>query len=353
LQQARRAGRLPHAYLFWGPPGVGKTRAALGLAQLLLCERASAEGVAGSEDTQSDPLPCGACPPCQRVARLTHPDLHLVLPGTRATEEDPRRELEAYAQDPYHCLDVPHGASIGIERIRGLKLEASKARVERGCRVIVIRDAERLTLEAAQAALKLIEEPQAETFLVLTCTDPSHLLPTILSRCRRLRFRALPAGFLAAVVRERMNLSEAGARVVAGLAQGSLSRALELAEMDAPAVRDEALELFERPPRDAADAAARVLSLGRAWSGDRARLVVDLLMSWYGDILAARYGLPEEDWVHADRAEALRRQAQALSLPQLRRRVAALEELLAAIEQNVNPALALEAALLRIHALAE
>jgi len=338
LRRSWEAGRTPHAYLFWGPPGVGKTRAALALAQRLLC--------------QSDPAPCGECPPCRRVARLTHPDLHLVLAGARA-EEDPRRDLDAYAQEPYHCLDIPRGASIGIERVRGLKMEASKARVERGGRVIVIRDAERLTPEAAQAALKLIEEPQAGTFLVLTCEYPSHLLPTILSRCQRLRFRALPADFLAEVVRGECGLPEAEARVVAGLAQGSLSRAIELARAGAGALRDEALELFERPVGDASEAVGRAQRLGRQWDPARARLAVDLAMTWYGDLLAVRHGLGPEGLVHADRLAQLRVRAQALALPQIRRRVAALEEMLEAIEQNVNPALALEGALLRIQGLDE
>lgn len=337
LRQAAEAGRIAHAYLFWGPTGIGKTRSALALAQRLLCERT--------------PAPCGSCPPCERVARLTHPDLHFVLAASRATEEEMRRELDAYAQDPYHCLETPRGASIGIERIRSLKLEASKARVEQGCRVILIREAERLTLEAAQAALKLIEEPQAETFLVLTCTDASHLLPTILSRCQRVRFRALPADFLAEVLASRLEMPAERARVVAGLAQGSLSRALELGEGDAVALRDEALELIERPPRDASEAVARVQRIGRSWDAERARLMVDLLMTWYGDLLALRHGLPEEDLVHGDRVAALRRQAAGLGLPLVRRRIEALEEMLEAIEQNVNPALALEAALLRIHGL--
>ncbi len=338
LASACESGRVAHAYLFWGPEGVGKTRTALGFAQRLLCTEAAA--------------PCGVCSTCNRVARLTHPDLHLVLPVLRTGNEDPRRELDAYAQDPYHCLQAPRSATIGIERVRGLKLEASKTRVERGCRVIIIREAERMTPEAAQAALKLIEEPRADTFLVLTCTDPARLLPTILSRCQRLRFRALPSAFIEEALRRKLELPAAQARLVAALAEGSLSRALEYGEGDAIALRDEALELFESPPRDAAEVGARAQRQGRAWDGDRARVAVDLLMSWYGDLLALQQALPETNLMHTDRLEALRQQARARTLPELKRRIATLEEMLQAIEQNVNPTLALEAALLRIHRLA-
>jgi DNA polymerase-3 subunit delta' len=339
LNMAWQSGRVPHASLFWGPEGVGKMRTALGWAQQLFCTDAHA--------------PCGACSACQRVTRLTYPDLHVVLAWARGGLENERQELDAYAQDAYHWVRVPRSATIGIERIRSLKLEASKARVERGARMILIRDAERMTLEAAQAALKLIEEPQAETFLVLTCTDPSHLLPTILSRCQRVRFRALPNAFLEEVLCARMELPAAQARVVAGLAQGSLSRALELGESDALALRDEALALIEAPARDAAEASSRVQRLGRAWDGERARVLVDLMMTWYSDLLATMCGLPAVGLVHGDRIEELRRQASSRTLNDVKRRIAALEEMLQAIEQNVNPALALEAALLKIHGLAE
>ena len=177
------------------------------------------------------------------------PDLHLVLPAVRAEAGEPPAELEAYAQDPYACLRLPRLATIGIERIRGLKLESAKARVERDRRVIVLREAERMTPEAAQAALKLIEEPRPGTFLVLTADDPSHLLPTIVSRCQQTRFRPLPLEFIAQVLAERFSLEAGTARMVAGLAQGSLSRAQGLAEADAARLRDRAVALFERPPR--------------------------------------------------------------------------------------------------------
>jgi len=339
LRAAHAQGRLAHAYLFWGPDGIGKTVAALGLAQMLLCRETSA--------------PCGRCPECERVARLTHPDLHVLLPEVRSAKQDPRKELEAYGRDPYYCLQIARNASIGIERVRSLKLEASKARVERGGRVIFIRNADRMTLEAAQAALKLIEEPQADTFVVLTCTDPSHLLPTILSRCQRLRLRALPRAFIESILRDVRGASAAQARIVAGLADGRLCHALAWADGDVLAQRDEALALVEAPADSAAEIARRVQRLGRAWDPARADVTVDLLMSWYSDLLAAKVGGGDAVEVHRDRAADLEQQAARLPLEAIKARVQALEGLLRALKQNVNPALALEAALLAIHGLTD
>jgi DNA polymerase-3 subunit delta' len=337
LRRARASGRLAHAHLFWGPEGVGKTRAALGLAQALLCPR--------------EPAPCGACVECQRVSRLTHPDLHLVLPATRSEAGDATAALAAYATDPRACLRLPRQATIGIERVRGLKLESSKASVERGNRVIVVREAERLTPEAAQAALKLIEEPRAGTYLVLTAEDPSHLLPTIVSRCQPLRFRPLPLAFLAETVGERCGLDAARARLVAAMAEGSLSRALALAEGDAADLRDRAIALFEEPAADAAEVARRVQALAGTWEAEAARRTADLLMTWYRDLAAVKAGLASGTLVHEDRAGELRGAGDEPTFAEIRRRIAILEEMLQAIEQNVNPAAALQAALLRRHRL--
>lgn len=337
LRRAFSGGRLAHAHLFWGPEGVGKTRTALALAQSLFCTE--------------PPAPCGECADCRRVQRLAHADLHVVLPAVRAEAGEPPAELEAYVQDPYACLRLPRLATIGIERVRGLKLESAKAGVARDRRVIVLREVERMTPEAAQAALKLIEEPRPGTFLLLTADDPSHLLPTIVSRCQQTRFRPLPLEFIAKVLAERFSLEAGMARMVAGLAQGSLSRAQVLAEADAARLRDRAVALFEAPAADAGEVARRVVALGASWNPDRARTAGDLLMTWYGDLVALKQGLDPGGRVHADRPDDLRRSADRLSVSEIRRRMTLLEEMLDAIEQNVNPALALEATLLRLHRL--
>ncbi len=334
LRAAWERGRLAHAYLFWGPEGVGKMRTAQAVSQMVLC-------------TASAP-PCGECPACGKAARFTHPDQILVAPPPREGADAWHKALEAYGQDSYHCWQAAPNASIGIERIRGLKAESSMARVEKGNRMVIIREAERMTPEAAQAALKLIEEPGEGTYLVLTSRDPERLLPTILSRCQRLRFRPLPRAF----IEERLAARDVPARVLAALAQGSLSRALAmLEEEDVDALRDRTIALFAPGLRSPAEVRAH-LPRGRAWDAARAQISADLLMMWYEDLLLLHHGLPEELVTHADRLDDLRLRAQEISLPEIRRRCDIIEELLQAIRQNVGPLLALETALLRLNRLA-
>jgi DNA polymerase-3 subunit delta' len=339
LREAWRRGKMPHAALLWGPEGVGRLRTAQGLAQLLLCE--------------AEQQPCGACPSCLRVARFTHPDLLVLAPVQRARgEEDLHKLLEAYGQDPYHCWRIPPQASIGIERIRELKAESSMARVEKGNRVVIIREAEQMTQEAAQAALKLIEEPSAGTYLVMTCRDPQLLLPTIVSRCQRFRFRPLPRDFVEGVLRERAGLSPEEARLVASLAHGSLGRALAQREDDVAARRDRAVELFGEPLTGPAGASARVQALGRSWDAESAVAHVDLMMAWYEDLLLLGHGVPEQAVTNLDRLEDLRAQAAAMPVGEIKRRSEILEELLEALRGNVNLTLATESALLRLNGLA-
>ncbi len=334
LRRARQSERLAHAYLFWGPEGVGKLRAAMALAQWVRCRA-------------SDP-PCGVCSDCERIARFTHPDVHVIVVAQRGAGAELRPVLETYARDPYHCLQIPRGAAIGIEQIRSLKVESSMARVERGSRVIILREAERMTPEAAQAALKLIEEPRADTFLVLTSQDPGRLPLTILSRCQRLRFRPLPDAFIEEVLRERAEAGTAEIRLITGLAQGSLSRALALSEGDALSLRDAVVALFETSATDAGEVGQRVLAAAGSWDAERIRRAVDLLMIWYGDLVALRGGRPPETVVNRDQVAELQRQAGERSVGEIRRRMGILEELLEALDHNVNPVLALEASLLRI-----
>lgn len=116
--------------------------------------------------------------------------------------------------------------------------------------------------------------------------------------------------------------------------------------------RDRALELFAVTYRDPAEVTGKVRALGRAWDTARARAAVDLLMMWYEDLLHLRLGLSEEDVANSDRLERLRAEASAAGAEEIKRRGRILEELLEAMERNVNPVLATETALLRLSRLA-
>src|SRR5213083_183612 len=213
LVGAIASGRLPQALLFEGPSGVGKQRLALWLAQALVCERAG--GKAGGEAREG----CGRCHHCKLVLNLSHPDVHWFVPlepskkggdadkQVELVEEALGEEMATRRQQPLY--EPPSGlASHGIAAVRLLlrRLVLTPAMGRR--KVFVIGDAERLVPQtgaeaAANALLKALEEPPADTVFVLTSSDPNALLPTIQSRVVRIRV-ARNADSIVAVFAQRV-----------------------------------------------------------------------------------------------------------------------------------------------------
>ena len=176
-----RDGTLPQSLLFHGPGGVGKQRLALAIGQALLC--------------QTPPVPCGKCQHCRYVAELMHPDLGWVIPRPRvkddADADDVKYDLESTVRERVeaHGLYPPPLGSDGIyvATIKHLVRQASLTPALSRRKVFVIGDADRMALQegtefAANAILKLLEEPLPDTWLILTTSAIGTLPPTIRSR---------------------------------------------------------------------------------------------------------------------------------------------------------------------------
>ena len=198
LRAAVAHDRMPHAYLFVGPRGVGKGRAARELAKLLFC--------ASPRGNDADTLdPCDACDPCRRVDRGVHPDLYWF--NKEEDRNDFRMGLVARTRDTPAWLTVTVNESVAL-----MPMEASRT-------VTVLDDGELLNASAANALLKTLEEPAPHAVLVLLCADASRLPGTILSRCQWVRFRPLPEEFVAEKV--RVVLAERAAAAAAAAAKGA------------------------------------------------------------------------------------------------------------------------------------
>ena len=248
LAHALSEGRLPQVILVSGPRGVGKQRLALWLAQMIYCEQRGKE-------------PCGECRGCQLVQGLGHPDLHWMIPIPRPKAGDAAKQVEEAAELVAQAVDerrkAPlYGASDGMA-IHGVAIARLIARraaltpVEGHRKVFIIGDAERLvpqeaSPEAANALLKLLEEPPEDTVFVLTAEDPKALLPTVRSRAVPLRLGRLDReegrGFLKSQVNPPLDPDILDERVA--LAEGSIGKALWEVE-DAAQARARALEFLD------------------------------------------------------------------------------------------------------------
>jgi len=337
LLTAVRDDRVAQAYLFHGTRGVGKTRTALGLAQALNC-------------TGDDP-PCGSCRACRKIASLTHPDVRLLFPATKdevGRPEEIAKRLEEYGSDRYHLLEFSRNASTSIDRIRELKTEAAMSLVEGRRRVYILAEAHRMHEDAAQSALKLIEEPPRGTHLILIVEEPAALLPTIVSRCQQVRFRPLRRETIQDILTSSCGMETGAARLISALSDGSLGRALSLKdEKSIIEVRDRALELFS-VSADTRAIQEKVKQWARDLDPNTTRRNVELLLMWCHDLLTVKYGLTEESLSNPDRRKDLEMQAKQLDLCQIRARIDALEEWIESVARNVSPPLTFHQTLLRI-----
>ncbi len=200
LSESIRAGTLPSSLLLQGPRGVGKQRLALWLAEHLLCTEKNA--------------PCGTCKACRYVRELTHPDLHWVFPRPRLKDSDPDLEQvrddygEATAERAANngLYSPPSGSEgIYVATVRSLVQRASMSPAMGKRKVFIVGDAERMVPQegsdmAANAFLKLLEEPPADTTIILTSSEPGALLPTIRSRLVSVRVSLVPDAAVRAFV---------------------------------------------------------------------------------------------------------------------------------------------------------
>ena len=312
LRAALRSAALPQSLLLTGPRQVGKRALALALAQAANCG-------------EPEP-PCGVCRACRLSSAGAYPDLQLV-------------ELREGRQ------------RIGIQEIQELQGELARRPSEGRYRLALIVDAERLSPEAENCLLKTLEEPPPNAILVLTAEEAEALLPTTVSRCRRLRLRPVPAARIEQHLHDRLGQPPERARLLAALAEGRPGWAIAAAAD--PAYLEAHQAALERLARVLDSTRLGRLEVSRAlaerWSSrsEQVRDELRIWARWWRDLLLLRLGLADRV-LHVDRLDELRERAQAYSLDSLREAVAVLVQARADLDQNVNPRLALDVALLKL-----
>jgi DNA polymerase-3 subunit delta' len=312
LLRAVAAGRVPHAYLFDGPNGVGKRAAAVGLGLALICPEAAGKG-------------CGRCDVCHRVLDGNHPDVRVIVPTTQF---------------------------IVMEQIQEIVRLGSTRPHEAPARVIVLDEADRMTRSSANGLLKTLEEPFPNTYLVLVTTVPDALPQTILSRTQRVRFIPVrPAVMVELGVRR--GIERPRAETAAALAAGSVARFFELLgnEGEDPSWKV-AADL--RRAAGAGDIGAifdAALSVGDKEGKETLPDSLALLGRFYRDALAAASGAGDLVLLRGQGDQLERLAATAAAHPQLgplRRALAAVLEADQALLANANAVLAIERMLLEL-----
>ena len=197
LQTAVETHHLGHAYLFHGEPAIGKRHTAMALIQLLHCEHPQLD---------SSPDACGTCRSCHQVEQHIHPDCLLIQP------EDGQK------QNP----------KIKIDQIRAIEHLVIYRPLVGSHKICLIDEADTMTIEAANALLKTLEDPPDHCLFLLISSRPEHLLPTIRSRCIAVRFTPLPIDDIVEFLKQNRNMESSDTTLVSTFSEGRLGQALHL-----------------------------------------------------------------------------------------------------------------------------
>ena len=295
---------MPPAVLMAGPAGVGKRLTAIAIAQAVNCLQPQS-----SSEFERDA--CGECASCRRIARGVHPDVIVVEPGETG--------------------------AIKIEQLRDVIDRSQYRPFEGRRRVVIINEADAAGADAQSALLKTLEEPPSASLFILISSIPDALLPTVLSRCPRLRFGPLTAAEVARVLKQDHGYSESDARAAAADADGSIGRALESQSDDLTEARDAAQRLLQETARtsDPNSANAQFFIM---FAEERNRLAVRLrsLGSLLRDVGIIASGADRGMLANADLEAQLEKLSSSFDAERSLRAYAAVDRALAALDRNAS-----------------
>ena len=337
------SGKIPHALLFTGPYGVGKSETAFEFARMLLCEHGVGSG-------------CDACGSCIRASRIEHPDLHLLFPyrqkpkgaeGYNPWVDGLLKHRKRLAEERYAPVTYEKGRQIVIELVGEVHERLLESAFEGGRRVCVVIMAERLNDKTANSLLKILEEPPDGVYFVLTAERLSSVLPTIVSRSSIVRFRRMKNAEIEHFL-EQKGVEDPGRRsAFARASEGSLKSAKAFAFSDIADNYSRAVNIYAHIAMgeygDVVDTVYPVLQ-------SRDILETEELITGFVRstrlVLETKMGIATETNEHSETIRALSEQTDVSSLHRLS---VVLERSLDMLGRNVNISMVLATLYYEIH----
>lgn len=299
LRHALENGRVSHGYLFLGPDGVGKKMAAMNFAKALNCKD---DKIGGS---------CDSCVSCMKIDAGSHPDVLFLKPEKV-------------------------GASIKIEKVRELIRSLSLKPYEGRNKVFIIDDADAMGHEAQNALLKTLEEPPAESILILMTSNAKGLFETIVSRLQIVKFFPLRVETVKDILVRTYKMDEVTANVLSRLSSGRLGEALKYKDEDFSNKRSRIIKgLMDKTFFD---------SDFDGLSREELKSYLEIMLSWYRDLLVtkARGGPGDgEGLLNIDKKDALAAGAKDMGFEQLDETIRQIILTSSFLEQNANAKLAM------------
>ena len=289
LAHALQQRAYSHAYLFEGPPGLGKEALAREFVAAILCS--------------SENPPCHTCQSCRQVAAGTHPELRVIQP------EDPEKDT-----------------SVSVEVIRTMIKDIYLKPYQGDWKVYIIPRAEILTFQAQNALLKTLEEPPDHAVMILTSAQPEKLLPTVLSRCQKAVFRPVKRERIEKWLQEVHRLPLDQAKNLAAYANGTPDRAVKMVESES--FRQQVQLFLTLTDTLAEGKLSPLLETGEFLQQDKnqALEVLSMWQEWIRDLQVISLGGEKEMLIHQAQLERLTLQANRLSSRGYAQALALLEE---------------------------
>lgn len=291
LKASLKNNRVSHAYIFSGPDGVGKRLAAVNFAKAINCSGA----ISGSS--------CDQCVSCKKIETLKHPDIFTLKPGDDS-------------------------ASIKIEDVRALIKDVYLKPFEARKKVYIIESSEYMKHEAANALLKTLEEPPADSVIILLTENIKALFHTIVSRCQVVKFFPLKLKEVEEILIREHSLSEDNAHTLSHLSGGRLGEALKFKEDDIFTKRSLLIDKIVSPSRDDFDF--------DDVPKEDIKIYLDMMLAWYSDILNIKAGARDYMLVNIDKKDIISNEAAKLSFSRIEDIIGGVISAIMSIDQNAN-----------------
>ncbi len=322
-------GTVPHALLFTGIEGVGKQSTAVTFAMACNCTGDNSEYKSEGENNRAADChsttnrpriinPCGNCKSCRKIESENHPDIIRLKPS---------------------------GVFIKIDQIRALCQTLAMKPYEASMRVVLISDAQAMNPAASNALLKVLEEPPSGTILVLVANHTSDLLPTIVSRCRHIRFSPISRTKLESVLVRRHGLDPKNAVIIAAMAGGSFSRALHMYRTNWINRRSWLISELDSLSSKSIN---RILAFGEELAKNKDALpdTLEVMKSWLRDLVIGK--LYTEKIFHQDLTEKVHQTSQKMSTTSLLSKIETIQSAQNAIQAGTNLRLTIETMVLKL-----
>jgi len=304
LIKAYQCNRIHHAFLFTGIEGIGRFHAAHHFALMCNCEK--------NQDASDVSEPCGKCQSCCRIISNQHPDMIHIQPD---------------------------GASIRIDQIRGLRRKLSYKPVDAKKRFVFIIKANVMTTESANAILKILEEPPANTIFVLIVENQKDVLQTISSRCQQIRFSPCTEKTIYNDLVKNDILESQTARIIAGLSMGSFIRAGLLQKKKW--INKRAFILKRLSEFDQLSIGMRLcFSEQLSTNKDDIPIILEMILTWFRDVLIYRF-CPER-MINIDYIHHIYAQSMQYSLDEIIQKIEQIQIVQKDLMANMNKRLAFE-----------